>query len=432
MLLGYSVLYGGAAALLKLIGFFIFLWVAKILTVEEYAKFGLLYALQQGVAVFSLAGILESAIGLLKKHTVLEQRIQLFAAVIIIFLLMAITVTVLGLSILAIFFGDLENDLFNNISILLSGALISFSMLQAQIVRLEEKHFWSLLFNFFPPLIGITSGFISLHIIKNIYAFFVGYAIGMLVSLFALRVAGIGFWHIYIRLDKVGPIFIGAIPFIITAFFGWLSGYGSNYIINFIFLSHEVARFTFALSLCSIMLLISTALNQVWCPRFYKIIHQIPVEEVERKNKFFYGALSLVLGFVGGIVIAIFPSLIGILGGNLLSYQDMSLELSFLFAGYVILTPWWHCYNYFLSESMGQSVLKITLATSIVGVSVLIALMWIIGPIGIYIGFLVQMLLRSIKIFLVARKIWKINISWRGIFGGIFLIFIGYLISLLN
>ena len=196
-----------------------------------------------------------------------------------------------------------------------------------------------------------------------------------------------------------------------------------------IFESVEVARFTFALSLAAIMLLVATASNQVWSPRFFRIIHEESVEEVERKNRHFFRTQAVVLGIVGGVVVALFPAAMRALGGNLVAYQSMSLELTLLVGSYVVLSPGWHCQNYFQAYGRGLEVMKVMLATSVTGIAVWITLMLVLGPIGVYLGFMMQMLLHTVGIVVRAKKHWPVTISWEGVAGGLLIILGGFAVT---
>src|SRR5206468_1752711 len=180
-------------------------------------------------------------------------------------------------------------------------------------------------------------------------------------------------------------------PFVALTFLGWLSGYGNNYVVRALFDSSDVAKFTFAFTLASIMQLVATSLNQVWSPRFYRIVHEQSWDETDRRNRQFFRWQGLAMGLVGGLVIGIFPSAISLVGGNLVAYQAIQIELMLLFAGYVVLCPWWHCQNYFLVYGKGRELMRVVFKSSVIGVVVWLLLMWWLGSIGIYVGFLVQM-----------------------------------------
>lgn len=74
-------------------------------------------------------------------------------------------------------------------------------------------------------------------------------------------------------------------------------------------------------------------------------------------------------------------------------------------------------------------MLRVTLATSAIGISLLMGLMWLLGPIGIYVGFLTQMLLRSAGLVLAAKRRWEVRISISGVAAGLLLILLANALS---
>lgn len=427
----YAGLYTASAGLLKLAGFSLSLWLARTLPVNDFANYGLLFALQTGITTFGLVGILEAIIGLLGGHRTEGGGRKLFSAANSAFFLTLPAAIIFTLVLFAIFGNGANISTLTLSCVVASGALMAFSSLQAHIVRLEEKHISSLCFNFLFPLAGVAGSFVAFYFERTIQSFFLGSVVGLLVSLIGLWIGRVGFYGVAGRMEEIRPILLRVVPFIAVAFMGWLSGYGNNYVVNFLFKPIEVAKFTFALSLSSIMQLIATALNQVWSPRFYKIIHELSFDQAEDKNRRFYQIQSLVLGVFGGLVIALYPLSMSALGGNLATYKSMGFELLCLFSAYVILGPWWHCANYLLVNDKGSSVMRVTVITSVVGIPVWIFLMWSMGSIGIYIGFLTQMLFRSMGIWVVTRKYWPVKVSWGGVVCGVCILSLGYLVSTL-
>ena len=425
----YAGLYTASAGLLKLVGFFLFFWLARILSVDDYARFGLFYSLQTGLMTFGLVGIVEAVIGLLKVHRSVEEQRALFAAANSALCVTLVSSIVFALFVIVIFINPLEISFLTLACVLVSGALMAYSTLQSQIVRLQEKHLSSLCFSFVLPLAGLVGSLVAFYHERTVQSVFLGSAIGLFISLAGLWISRVGFYGIADRLVEVRPILLRVTPFIAIAFLGWLGGYGNNYVITYIFKPKEVAKFTFALGLSSIMQLIASALNQVWSPRFYRITHELPLDDVEKKNRRFYSLQGVALGFVGGSGIALFPSTIKVFGGNLVAYQSMNLELFFLFSSYVLLSPWWHCHNYFLAYDKGPSVMRVILITSVIGIIAWLMLMWQLGTIGIYIGFMTQMLLRSAGILFVAKKYWPVKMSWAGVTIGMLMTFIGFVFS---
>ena len=128
-------------------------------------------------------------------------------------------------------------------------------------------------------------------------------------------------------------------------------------------------------------------------------------------------------------MIALIPTATALIGGNLIAYQSMEIESLCLFSSYVFLGPWWHCYNYYLVHNEGRELMVIVLVTSALGLALWFMLMWLLGPIGIYVGFLSQMLLRAVAIVIAARRKWPITIAWDGVAAGVLLVLGGFAVG---
>ena len=62
--------------------------------------------------------------------------------------------------------------------------------------------------------------------------------------------------------------------------------------------------------------------------------------------------------------------------------------------------------------------MRVVVGTSVIGILVWFLLMLALGPIGIYIGFFVQMFLRSVGIFFYSRQFWPLRFGWTGLVVG--------------
>lgn len=426
-LMWYAAAYGGSAALLKGAGFVLFFWLARSMSVEQYAKFGLSYALQTGVATLAIAGIVESVIGLMRNDEA-HMRYRLFAAANTVFALLGGVATIAaGLAVGILFQSGQSFDGFG--FVVLAGLLTSFFSLQASLVRLDEKHLSSLSLGFFGSLAALLGGLLGFVFLGTVSSFFLGATVFLALSLVAFRVFKIGIYQFAPKISETKAILGQISPFIAIAFLGWLSGYGSNYLIQGFFAPTEVARFTFAFTLASIMQLVASSLNQVWSPRFFRIIREQSADEVEIKNRRFFRWQGIAMGFVGATVIILFPIVIDLVGGNLIVYRNMHIELTLLFSAYVVLSPWWHAQNYFLVHGEGGQLMRIVFRTSVIGTAVWLVLMAVLGPIGIYIGFLVQMLVRMFGAIRSAKMRWAITVEWGGVAIGLVLLGLGFSIS---
>ncbi len=423
----YAGLYGGASIVVRLAGFALSFVLARTLSISEYANFGLLYSLQQGVATFALAGIVEAVIGLLNEYRLRGQLSSLFSSANLAMLSVAAATALGSVAVWAVLLRSIDAATY--VSALGCGLLLAIASYQSQVVRLEERHLWSFLLTLVPSL-GVSAGaFIAFCLYPTVSAFYRGGALGALTCLGFVWADRDSHSRSGANLIEIRRILRRAAPFMGVAFLGWLSGYGNNYVISAVFRPAEVAKFTFSLTLFSLMLLIANSLNQVWSPRFYRVLHEQPYEEVERRNTSFFRLLSCSLGAAGGLVVLLFPWAMQFAGGHLSAFRSLGLQVGLLFAGSVLLTPWWHCYNHFLAHGIGVAVLNITLVTSAVGLCVWVALMLLLGPIGIYIGFPAQMMLRSLGIVMLARRRWPVRISWDGVLLGLAMIGGGWFLS---
>jgi O-antigen/teichoic acid export membrane protein len=424
----FAGLYAGSAVLLKVLGFLLSIWMAGSLTVSEFASWGLLYAFQSALVTFSMAGIVEAVVGLFGRHPAPEERRKVFAGATGAFLITAgLSAAITCLLCLSVY---AEVSFLALSSVAVSGALLAFAALRAQIVRLEERHFASLAFNFGVPLIALVASASWFLVERSAESYFFGAAAGALVAIAALcRVGHIEPYRTTLHREKRNEVLVRLAPYIAIAFFGWLSGYGYNFVITAIFPADEVARFTFALSVGSVMQLIAASLNQVWSPRFFRITRSEPFDSVEAKNRRFYLLQGFALGGIAALGVLLLRPVLTALGGNLDFYASMTREVFCIFVAYILLGPWWHCQNYFLAYDRGHDILRVVLVTSVLGIAIWLALMWLFGPIGIYLGFLAQMAIRAVGIALFARRFWPVKVSWVGVAGGLLMAFAGLVLS---
>lgn len=410
----FAIAYAGSAGVQKGLGLLLFLWLAHSLPVDAYAQFGLFYALQTGITAFAIAGIIESVVGMLKDRPSGEARTSLFSAANTVFVLLAVLSTALTVLGYRLIVSSTPASWTELLLVAATGIITAFFTLQALLTRLEEKHLASLCLNSLPALAGLLAGFLAFAAMRTVPAFFAGTALGLLLSLLALawkKVPSYGFAR---RSGDVRLILARIAPFILIVLLGWLSGYGNTYLVQYFFNPNDVARFTFAYSISSIMQLVATSLNQVWSPRFFQLVHELTISEVEARNQHFYRLQGLALGLFGGAVLVILPLLMQAVGPSLRPYQHLELEMFFLFAAYAVSIPWWHIQNYYLVHGKGHQLMNITLATSIAGLIAWAGLMATLGVLGVYAGFFAMMLLRSIGVFLHARQLWQVRLLWQG------------------
>lgn len=405
--------YALAAVFHKGLGFLLFLGLAHALPQEDYAVFGLFYALQSGLIALMTAGVVELAIGQHRAYSERQAQRELHR------LSNGVLVWLSALAVLAtlgIYFGFLIQRAtpWDLAAIYVGSVLLAFFSLQSSLVRLDEAHRLSLLLSFVPPVLGLVAAYVGFVVWGTLTAFFSGMALTLLVLLLVLQHGRLVRFEVDVQVSRRVSLRGEIAPYLIIALLIWLSGYGSTYLVESMFDLAELARFTFAYTLSSILQITATAMNQVWSSRFFRVVHELPLPVVERRNRLFHGAQGVALGLVGaGVLLVLRPGL-DMLGGNLSAYRDVGSGLFWLFAAYAVAIPWWHAQNYYYVRKQGQSLMRVVALTSVLGVVVWLVLMAALGSRGIYAGFFAMMLVRSLATWWRARSLWHIGLAWHG------------------
>jgi O-antigen/teichoic acid export membrane protein len=279
---------------------------------------------------------------------------------------------------------------------------------------LDEQHGASLALSFFSPLGGLAGGAVGFALGANVASFFAGSAIGLVVTSFLLAGLRLGFYGFAAKRADMTGILSRILPFIFIAALGWLGGYGNTYLVESFFTASDVAKFTFAYTLSSVLQLVATSLNQVWSPRFYRMAHTQPPQEVEPANRRFFAFQGAAIGLAGGCILVLLPGAIDHVGGNLVAYRRINLELLILFAAYAVSIPAWQSQNYFYAFNKGKDLMHVTLVGSVAGLILWVLAALTLGTIGAYVGFMMQMLTRSVTAIIRARREWGIRVAWEG------------------
>ena len=402
---------------------------AKLLPVTDYARFGLMFALQSAIVMIATAGLVEAAIGIWAGYNSDAFLPRLHSTSNYCFALLTIPAGIVMLA-LSVYLVNSGNAALIDLSwVFVSGVLLAFFSLQSSLVRLHEKHWTSMVFNFAAPLIGLLGAIAGFLLARTVTAFFVGYALALSFAGVTLAALRIGCYSFRAEVTTLRSMKSAMAPFALIAAIGWLSGYGNTYLVAFLFDSASVARFTFAYTLSSVMQLVATALNQVWSPAFYRLIRKPADSTAEARSRRFFRFQGAALGAVGAVLLAVLPVVQRLVGGNLTNYHSLSLELFFLLAAYSVSIPWWHSQNYFYAFGKGHELMRISIAGSAAGFCALFAAMWLFGVLGVYIGFLLQMLIRAGTALHSARAAWRVSSMWDGVAISIAILSVGLVLA---
>jgi O-antigen/teichoic acid export membrane protein len=391
------------------------LWLARVLSTEQYAAFGLLYAVQTGFSTLVTAGIVEQVVA--QRHSAsgpqgtdrtawLGTPRNLFAVQ---------TGGLALVTIIAMFAVPSSSTLQFHESLwaLAGGSITALALLWASLARLDHDHRTSLIFGAGVPAIGTLGAWAAVVWRPDNGAFFLGYAVGAGVALAAVLARA----RISADTSPAPPLGRGLrqnTPYLVVGLMMWMSGYGNLWIIDRWFSSEVVAQYTLAFTLAAVTQIAANAMNQVWSPRHYDLIRSRPPREVEDKCKRYYLALGLV---VSAVAVALFYGLTPALelgGGNLSSYTAIRHGLLWLFAGYALSIPWWHAQNLFVVHGAGDSLMQVLTWSTAAGVLVWLAAMQWLGVWGLYMGYALMMGIRSLAVWWIAHKRWGTELRWEG------------------
>jgi O-antigen/teichoic acid export membrane protein len=402
------------------------LLLASALTPDAYAGFGILYALQGAMTTFAIIGLPETTAARLKTHSSGRRRQALFRRMSGLF---AVT-TLLAFLLLVPFVvlaARATIPLMPAISAILLGVVAGYGVLQAGFQRMEHRYAASLLSSAGIPFCGIIGLMIGGWWARDLTLIFTLGLAGAAIALAILIATGQAFLGPLPSLRRVHNEFFVLGPFLIMGIFGWLSGYGMNFIIDLWFEPMHVATFTFLFTAASVSQMIASSLNMVWAPRFYQMFNDGAIEQAESRNRFFFTLLAAALGAVGCLAVALLPWITSLVGGNLAHYGDFRLELAFLMAGYVVCISWWYGQNYYHVTGYGPALMRLSLWSGGGGLVLWAVCMVALGPLGIFVGFALQMAIKAGTMWVAGNRHWRLRPPWTAMIIGCVLTFVGLL-----
>lgn len=409
----YSSLYAGASLAQKGAIMLLMLWLARVLSKEQYAAFGLLYAIQTGFTALAPAGIVEQVVA--RRHLDLNKAGDSAGAAFLanrLLMFQASGLALITILIMAAVPSDSPVSLGNAIWALAGGGVTALALIGAGLARLDHDHRASLILGAGVPALGTLGAWLAVIVQANSGAFFMGYALGAAIALTLAKRALINE-----TVPPTAPLGDGLrqnLPYLVVGLMMWLSGYGNLWVIDQWFSRETVAQYTLAFTLASVVQIAANAMNQVWAPRHYDLIRTSPAHAVESSCRRYYLLLSLV---VSGVAITVFLSLPLVLeygGGNLSSYASIRHNLLWLFAGYALSIPWWHAQNLFVVHAAGDSLMKVLSWSTALGVFAWAIAMQFLGELGLYMGYALMMGVRSLAVWWIASRRWGAALHWEG------------------
>lgn len=410
----YSTLYAGASLAQKGLIMLLMLWLARVLSTEQYATFGLLYAVQTGFAALAMAGIVEQVVA--QRHNMHGKEPAASGSRGLprgLFVAQTLGLAFVAITAMAVVPSRSSSSLHESLWSLAGGGITAFAMLRAGLARLDHDHGTSLILGAGVPTAGAVGAWVAVVWRPDNDAFFLGYAIG----------AGLALCAAQGRLQTcpapsgrrpLGQSFRRNVPYLIVGVMMWVSGYGNLWIVDQWFSSEIVAQYTLAFTLASVVQIAVNAMNQVWSPRHYDLIRSSPAAEVEVQCRRYYLLLGLVVSAVATVLFSALPMALELGGGNLSSYAAIRYGLLWLFAGYALSIPWWHAQNLFVVHGAGDSLMQVLSWSTALGVVAWATAMHLLGVLGLYMGYALMMGIRSLAVWRVAYGQWGTELRWEG------------------
>lgn len=411
-----STLYGAAEVAARIMQVVAMLWFARTVSKETYGELALYISIQQVITLLGIAGMVEVTSGHLNRFRADGALGNLFRNM---FTLMNINLLVICVCYLLAyefmkgFIGHIP--LILNLCIILFGVLTARLTMSSTVLQLLENHRHAVLVKFLAA-VG-TYGFAMmgayLFSTQRIYGFFLGGAAGLVLAYCVKALVVTEYEKDGGGADKklMKSILADSIPFIVVAVFGWLSGQGNNFLIKYFFTNGEIAEYAMAMNFGFALLLVQNSVSNVWVPYFYRIAASRDVRDVNELNGLVAQGQLLGVSITSGVILLLFNDVLLLAGGNFIHYLNIRFYLFIVLSGYVLLTVYYRCTHYYLLHGHGRQFRDLILYSGILGTVLWIALMWGLGPVGIYIGFLVTMVLRAGAVFRYARDKWGVHLA---------------------
>jgi O-antigen/teichoic acid export membrane protein len=389
------------------------LLLASILPPDDYAGYGLLYALQTAATTLSVTGLVEITAGRLR-HYADSDRHKLFERVTGLFAVTALATFAIVLPVIASVFWPKGYGA-PALSATVLGVIMGLGSLQANFHRIDERHMLSLVSSAGLPLASLAGVLCAALWLPQLWIIFALASVLALLVVAALFILGkVPFFHLPDRRELAHSLREIA-PFGVVGAFGWLGGYGMSFVIEWRFAPLAVASYTFLYTVAALGQVVANSMNMVWSPRFYRLFNAGEIALAETQSRRFFSIEAGLLGLAGLAAVAALPIVCNLIGGHLQTYGQYRWELAALLASYVFSIPAWHAQNYYMVSGAGRELMIVSIWAAVIGFAVWIGGIMMLGEVAIYFGFALQAGLRSAILWASARSRWPVTAPWAAI-----------------
>lgn len=415
-ILGTSAGYGLAELSGRLVQFAATFYLARQCTVAEFGIFGFLIAVQQIVALLGQAGLVELLTGYVAKAPDFGQRDRKIATVHHFgwwYRVGWFGFSAVFLSLFSIW-GYLDIPKLLLVIAAATGLFLSKFYLESATYQIIQLRIKSILFKVIPILVLYGAGTFCFVVGGyKLTPFFLGAFIALVVLTIIISVPFLMEWSSqgYNACENnPADLLIQALPYLVVAILGWLTGYGIILFIKFIFDSEAVAHYTMAFTLTMPIFMLCNVMNQAWNPKFIELANKAWSTDNLNHANAVASSLQLLLVSISATGLILFsPLFFTSIGGNLKAYSAVVPYAGIMMLGYIFLNMYYRVSIYYLISNESKRYMLNSIISGLVGLLITIVLMLSIGQIGIYIGIAVSNALLGLLFFFYARMRWSVQ-----------------------
>ena len=360
-------LYGFVAVVAKLFQFFTIIYLEYELPEIDFADYGLKYALQTGIVVFTVFGVNE---GMISKYVKVTDKNLLLNNSMKIVLIAQLFILISLFFVLPFF--DFSHYLFPFINGIILGNLLMTSC----IYKLNEEHSKARFYLYVPQIVFHFVIFFSVYFSVNIDSFLLStIALIFFFILFQLKNCLLSIKS-KISYSSLKDLIFESSSYYSNAILGWLSGYGFSWIIKYLYTDSDVAQYFYIYTFSGIILLFTNSIFNVWNPYYLNSKKSISV----KNQNLVYDLVS-----IGVTLISILVAFFLFVYTN--DFQHQLIYFAILFSSFIFYVPIWRARLYFQKLKKGWVLMRLTFLSSLISYVLFLIIQDFSGPISVYLFF---------------------------------------------
>ena len=360
-------IYGLVAVLAKSFQFFAVIYLEYELLEVDFVDYGLKYALQSGVAVFTVFGVNEGMISryvkVTYKNLLLNNSMKIVLIGQLVFFLFLI-----------FYFGfyRFSDYIFPTINGLILGNLLMTSC----IYKLSEKHSKARFYLYVPQILFHVLILACVYLSLNIDPFLIS-TFGLMIFLFLFNSKNM-LTQIQSKLDikTFFELVYESASYYSMAIIGWLSGYGFSWVIKYLYNDTDVAQYIYIYTFSGVILLFTNSIFNVWNPYYLNSNQNISI----KTQDLVYDLVS-----IGITLISILTALFLYFLKN--DFEHQLINLAILLSSFILYVPIWRARLYFQKLKKGWVLMRLTFISSITSYILFLSVQDSLGPISVYLFF---------------------------------------------